>query len=127
MGGWGKNLARNFHQLPDAHLNYVCDLDQKKLDHLARQLPGPTLTRDYDAVLKDPEIAGRGRRDARPASFRPCKAALEAGKDVYVEKPFMLEIAHADELIALAEARQARADGRAPARIPPGRDAAAGA
>ena len=32
VGGWGKNLARNFHQLPDANLKYVCDLDQKKLD-----------------------------------------------------------------------------------------------
>jgi predicted dehydrogenase len=32
--------------------------------------------------------------------------ALEAGKDVYVEKPFTLEIAHAVELIALAEANK---------------------
>jgi predicted dehydrogenase len=32
--------------------------------------------------------------------------ALEAGKDVYVEKPFTLEIAHAVELIALAETRK---------------------
>src|SRR4029453_6557714 len=40
VGGWGKNLARNFHQLPDANLKYVCDLDQKKLDQGARQLPG---------------------------------------------------------------------------------------
>ena len=32
--------------------------------------------------------------------------ALEAGKDVYVEKPFTLEIAHAEELIALADAHE---------------------
>ena len=53
VGGWGKNLARNFHQLPDANLKYVCDLDQKKLDALARQVPGSTLTRDFEAVLRD--------------------------------------------------------------------------
>ena len=61
-----------------------------------------------------------------PRHFPLAKMALEAGKDVYVEKPFTLEIGHAEELIALAAAEQARADGRAPARVSPGRHAAQG-
>ncbi len=125
VGGWGKNLARNFHQLPDAHLKYVCDLDQKKLDELARQLPGSTLTRDFDAVLRDPEVQAVVIATPAPRHFPLAKMALEAGKDVYVEKPFTLEIGHAEELIALAASQQARADGRPPARVPPGRHAAA--
>ena len=96
VGGWGKNLARNFHQLPDANLKYVCDLDQKKLDQVARQLPGTTLTRDYDAVLKDPEVQAVVIATPAPRHFPVAKMALEAGKDVYVEKPFTLEIAHAE-------------------------------
>ena len=32
IGGWGKNLARNYAQIPEANLRYVCDLDQAKLD-----------------------------------------------------------------------------------------------
>src|SRR3970040_2047181 len=93
VGGWGKNLARNFHQLPDANLRYVCDVDQAKLDQVARQLPGTPLTRDYDSVLRDPLV--RAVVVATPASRHHaiCKAALEAGKDVFVEKPFTLEIA----------------------------------
>ena len=126
VGGWGKNLARNFHQLPDANLRYVCDLDQKKLDQVARQLPGATLTRDFDAVLRDPEVQAVVIATPAPRHYPIARMALEAGKDVYVEKPFTLEIGHADELIALAEAQQARPDGRAPARVPPGRDAPAG-
>ncbi len=106
VGGWGKNLARNFHQLPDANLKYVCDLDQKKLDQLARQLPGTALTRDYDAVLRDPEVQAVVVATPAPRHFPIAKLALEAGKDVYVEKPFTLEIAHAVELIALAEANK---------------------
>ena len=47
VGGWGKNLARNFHQLPDANLKYVCDLDQKKLD----QGGPPAARHDADARL----------------------------------------------------------------------------
>ncbi len=50
--------------------------------------------RDIQAVV----IATPG-----PRHFPLAKMALEAGKDVYVEKPFTLEIGHAEELIALAE------------------------
>ncbi|MGH8250853.1 MAG: Gfo/Idh/MocA family protein [Steroidobacteraceae bacterium] len=106
VGGWGKNLARNFHQLPEADLRYVCDLDQAKLDQLARQLPGAQLTRDFDAVLRDPVVQAIVVATPAPRHHAICKQALEAGKDVYVEKPFTLEVAHAEELIALAERQQ---------------------
>jgi predicted dehydrogenase len=106
VGGWGKNLARNFHQLPDANLKYVCDLDQKKLDQVMRLLPGSNLTRDYDAVLRDPDVQAVVVATPAPRHFSVAKMALEAGKDVYVEKPFTLEIGDAEELIALAAARK---------------------
>jgi len=104
VGGWGKNLARNFHQLPDAALRYVCDIDQAKLDGVARLLPGTQLTRDYDHVLRDPMVQAVVVATTAPRHHAICKAALEAGKDVFVEKPFTLEIAHAAELIRMAEA-----------------------
>ena len=74
-------------------------------------------------MLRDPEVQAVVIATPAPRHFPLAKLALEAGKDVYVEKPFTLEIGHAEELIALAEAQQARADGRPPARVPPGRDA----
>ena len=40
VGGWGKNLARNYFQIPDANLRYVCDLDEQKLQHSRSQFPG---------------------------------------------------------------------------------------
>lgn len=104
VGGWGKNLARNFHQLPEARLRYVCDLDQAKLDQIARQVPGAELTRDFDAVLRDADVQAVVVATPGPRHYALCKAALEAGKDVFVEKPFTLEVAHAEELIALAAA-----------------------
>lgn len=106
VGGWGKNLARNLHQLPEANLRYVCDLNRTKLDQLARQLPGAQLTSDLDLVLRDPEVQAVVVATPAPRHHPICKAALEAGKDVFVEKPFTLEIAHAEELIALAKKNQ---------------------
>ncbi len=105
VGGWGKNLARNYHQLPEAQLIYICDLDQRKLDNMARLLPGTTATRDFDVMLRDPQIEAVVVAANGPHHHALCKAALEANKDVYVEKPFVLEIAHAEELIRIARER----------------------
>ena len=30
IGGWGKNLARNYYQIQHCKLRYICDLDQRK-------------------------------------------------------------------------------------------------
>lgn len=106
IGGWGKNLARNYSQIPDANLRYVCDLDQKKLDQQKRQYPGAKLTRDFDELLADPELHAVVIATTGPSHYPLCKQALSAGKDVYVEKPFVLDVAHGEELIRIAEERQ---------------------
>jgi predicted dehydrogenase len=103
VGGWGKNLARNYAQLPEANLRYVCDLDAKKLEQVARQYPGTRATREFDDLLRDQELEAIVVATHAPSHFKLCKAALEAGKDVYVEKPMVLNSADARELIALAD------------------------
>ncbi len=106
IGGWGKNLARNYSQIPEANLRYICDLDQKKLDQAVRQYPGTRLTRDFNELLADPALNAIVIATTGPSHFPLCKQALQAGKDVYVEKPFVLEVGHAQELIKLAEQQQ---------------------
>jgi predicted dehydrogenase len=106
VGGWGKNLARNYHEIPEAELRYVCDMDHQKLERVGRQLSGTQLTRDLDVVLRDPDVDAVVIATPAPYHYEHCRMALEAGKDVFVEKPFVLQIAHAEELIALAAARQ---------------------
>ena len=39
IGGWGKNLARNFDEMPEADLRYVCDLDPGRLAQARRLHP----------------------------------------------------------------------------------------
>jgi len=102
VGGWGKNLARNYFQIAEANLRYVCDLDEKKLEAARSQYPGVQTTDDFDEMLKDPELDAVVIATTAPTHYRLAKSALLAEKDVYVEKPFVLEVAEAEELIELA-------------------------
>ncbi len=102
-GGWGKNLVRNYYQLPEANLRYICDLDAKKLENMRIQYPGVATTGSYDDVLADAELDAVVIATTGPTHYALAKRALEAGKDVYVEKPFVLEVGQAVELTELAE------------------------
>ena len=107
IGGWGKNLARNYFQMADANLRYVCDLDDDKLANARLQYPGAKGTADYNDLLADPDLDAIVIATTAPSHYPLCKQALEAGKDVYVEKPFVLDVSEAQELtdFALANGR----------------------
>lgn len=104
-GYWGKNLARNFHGLGALHT--LCDRSAAVLASYGPEYAEVKKSESYDEVLASTEI--RKIAIAAPAVLhhRLAKAALLAGKDVYVEKPLCLDIADAEELQALA-AQQGR-------------------
>jgi predicted dehydrogenase len=106
VGGWGKNLARNYHEIPDCRLKYICDLDPEKLARSSQQLPGTNATSDLEAVLDDHEVQAVVIATPGPTHYALCKRALEHGKDVYVEKPFVLQVEHAEDLIEIARRQQ---------------------
>jgi len=103
VGGWGKNLARNYYQLPEANLRYICDLDPEKLKSMKRLYPGTTMSDDFQEILKDPDLNAIVIATTGPTHYTLAKQALLAGKDVYVEKPFVLDVGEAAELTELAE------------------------
>jgi predicted dehydrogenase len=103
IGGWGKNLARNYAQIPESNLRYICDLDQSKLDQAARQYPGTRMTRSFEELLQDPALHAIVIATTAPSHYELCKQTLLAGKDAYVEKPFVLQVHEAEELTRLAE------------------------
>jgi predicted dehydrogenase len=102
VGGWGKNLARNYFQNPHCKLKTICDLDEKKMRQLQAQLPGTAITTRFDDLLEDADLQGIVIATPAPSHYPLCKAALLAGKDVYVEKPFTLVVEEAEELTRLA-------------------------
>jgi predicted dehydrogenase len=106
IGGWGKNLARNYSQIPEANLKYLCDLDEKKLKAMQSQFQPEHITTHFNDLLEDPELQAVVIATTGPSHYELCKKALLADKDVYVEKPFVLSVAEAEEIVALADDRK---------------------
>jgi predicted dehydrogenase len=106
VGGWGKNLVRNYHLSPNARLRWICDLDEKKRESAQKQFPAERTTAQFDELLDDPELDAVVIATTAPSHFKLCKAAMLASKDVYVEKPFVLSVADAEELIRIADQHQ---------------------
>ena len=99
-GYWGVNHVRNFHEL--GALETVCDSSGESLARIASLYQGVRVERDFEKVLADQTI--RGLVIATPAEThsRLASAALEAGKDVLVEKPLTLDVNEGRRLVALA-------------------------
>ena len=104
-GDWGANLVRNFSNLPGARLVSVCDADPQRLARTAAQYPGVRAVGDVAEVARDPEVQGVVIAASAVSHHSLAKALLEAGKDVYVEKPLTLEVHHAEELCRLAKTK----------------------
>lgn len=105
-GGWGKNLIRNYFELDSAQLRWVCDLDADKRGQSQRQFPALYETADVEQLLQDPDLDAVVIATTAPSHHPLAKRALEAGKDVYVEKPFTLSVQDGRELVELAKNRK---------------------
>jgi len=102
-GDWGANLVRNFANLAGARLVSVCDADPQRLAKTAAQYPGVRAVADVADVARDTEVQGVVVAASAVSHYPLAKALLEAGKDVYVEKPLTLEVPHAEELCRIAK------------------------
>ena len=104
-GDWGANLVRNFARLPGARLAALSDSDPKRLAAAAAQNPGAKAYASVEEVARDPQVQGAVVSASAASHYPLARTLLEAGKDVYVEKPLALEVAHAEELVRLARER----------------------
>jgi UDP-2-acetamido-3-amino-2,3-dideoxy-glucuronate N-acetyltransferase len=86
-GHWGKNLIRNFHQL--GRLYAVCDSDAGRAAAFGERYGVQAFTRLEDA-LADPDLHAVAIATPAESHAPMALAALNAGKDVFVEKPLAL-------------------------------------
>lgn len=99
-GVWGRNIVRNFYNLNV--LDIVCDLDESNLEKVREQYPGVKTTKDFNEVINNPEITAVAVVTPSHTHYKVVKAMLEAGKNVYVEKPISTVAQEAKDLTELA-------------------------
>lgn len=103
-GYWGKNLARNFHSLGALHT--LCDLDPATLETYGPDYAGVAKTTSFDDILHRPEITQVAIAAPATLHYTLARAALDAGKDVLVEKPICLDVSEGRHLVQLASRNQ---------------------
>jgi predicted dehydrogenase len=101
LGYWGRNLARVFDD--EADLAWLCDASEALREEFDRRYPNARVTGDFAEMIAS-DIEAVVIATPVPTHFPLAKAALEAGKHVFVEKPPAMRVAEMEELIGLAEA-----------------------
>jgi predicted dehydrogenase len=102
LGYWGPNLVRVLHELAEAELVAVCDLDTVRLAKIRRRYPAVRCTTSYEDLLADDSIDAVALATPVSTHHPLAMRALKVGKHVFVEKPLAASSAEAEEMIALA-------------------------
>jgi predicted dehydrogenase len=96
-GNWGRNLVRNFYEL--GALAGVVEMDASLREKVVATYPDVSVYQDYQQALAT-DISAFVFATPAPSHYKLAMMALEAGKDVFVEKPMTLRT---DEARSLAE------------------------
>ena len=100
-GYWGKNLVRVFSELGVLHC--VCDTDVSRQEAIAYQGVPPVFTDKLEDVLGNSDIAAVAVATPAATHYDVVRVCLEAGKDVFVEKPLALNAEQGQTLVEMAE------------------------
>lgn len=102
-GNISRAYATKLRALPDLDLVACADLDPDRARALAAEM-GVPLVLTPEALLAHPDVDVVLNLTVPLAHATITRAALEAGKHVYSEKPLALEVAEGQGLVAAAEA-----------------------
>jgi predicted dehydrogenase len=103
LGAWGKNVARSFAAARNCRLARLCDSNPRALAQQHALYPQAAPTDSYEALLADDAIDAVALVTPAATHHELAKAALLAGKHVFVEKPMTLTVEHAEELVELSD------------------------
>lgn len=102
-GYWGPNLIRNFVDNDSARLQWICDVDERRLAKMSRRYPFAQTTTDYQKLVNDSDLDAVAVVTPVATHFTIASGLLRAGKHVLLEKPLAANVEQAEQLIELAE------------------------
>lgn len=103
LGYWGPNLIRNFQSLPAVKSVIGVDKDETRLHKAKQRFPNLELSSNIDEVLKSDDVVAVAIATPVSTHYPLGKKVLEAGKHLWVEKPFTAKVSEAESLLNLAE------------------------
>ena len=102
-GYWGANIAASIEATGNAEIRWLCDTDPDNLKAVATHRPNARTTADLGELLGDDGLDAVVISTPTGTHFEVARAAFEAKKHVFLEKPMTASSDHARELIRCAE------------------------
>jgi len=102
-GQIGKHHIRKYQEIPNAKLIAVCDLNEEEAKRVAAEFKIPKVYTDFRKMLADPEIQSVDVCLHNNFHAPVAIAAMEAGKNVYCEKPLAGSYADAVRMVETAK------------------------
>src|ERR1035441_7735201 len=99
-GYWGRNLVRNFREV--GALAMICDESPAAEASAREKYPEIPFTRSYADVLSDASLQAVVLATPAVTHYAMARQGLDAGKDVFVEKPLALAVSEGAALVDLA-------------------------
>jgi UDP-2-acetamido-3-amino-2,3-dideoxy-glucuronate N-acetyltransferase len=100
-GQLGLDYVRNFAELGALHS--VFDLKSAPLKTIHHEYPNVNIKKQFSEALLDKDINGVVIVTPPETHYNLAKSALEAGKDVLVDRPLALRVEEGESLVELAE------------------------
>jgi len=107
----GRVHARHLLDIPDIEIVAICDIRRKQLTAYQKKFftpikAKPTAYTDYSRMLAKEKLDAVLLVTPHVAHYTQCRNGLEAGLHVLCEKPLVINVEHARELVALAKRRK---------------------
>lgn len=103
MGYWGPNLYRNFDSNKDFLVKYICDRDLKVLNKISVSKEYTLKVNNYKKIINDSDIQAIVIATPVSTHYSLAKECLEAGKNIFVEKPLADSSIKCQSLINIAK------------------------
>jgi len=104
-GRWGPNVIGAFRRMDNVELNQVADSNSKAVEMLSARFGNLNITTDANAVIESDTIDAIAICTPVETHLELVEKSLEAGKHVFVEKPFGRDSQRCSQLCSIAEER----------------------